>query len=238
MKDILMEIHALKIPVTNEAECCVNINNLGVVHIYDENTETYLSAGRMAENTTYVFKIQMKYNLQTSSDELRCYLLGQWQPHAICVLTDGTVGDDYTTTSGKTVKRYSKEFFQEVYNCETVGFTVIPDSPFTIQKLGERLAVFNGGEFDNIQSDSLAMARAEWELFKCARLTDNVSITVKYMPYMDVNIKVQYQGYNDDEPQTFICKSITHDFQNGTSSLTLMKWYPLYLPSDYPDLIE
>lgn len=142
------DLIGLRIPTTNQAGCYININGFGNVMVYDENSEQPLDANRMTPNGVYVFKIKKKRNTKTKEDELKCYLLGQWQPHGICVLTDGTVGDDYETTGGKVVKRYSKEYFQEIYNCETVGFTVIPDSPFTIQKIGERLGVYTGGEFD------------------------------------------------------------------------------------------
>ena len=226
---------ALHIPSTNPENAQVNINGFGTISIYDENTEEPIAKEILEADQTYAFKVKKKH--VDGVDVTRLYLLGQWQPHAISVLTDGTVGDDYTTTSGKTVKRYSKEYFQEIYNCKTVELVIIPDSPFTVQKLGEILQPYNGGEFANITSDSLALARSGYELWKSSRLTDSISITTLLCPFLDINIKVSYKPYSLDlhDEYQYIIKSVSHDFKGGTTSWQLMKFYPLYQESNITD---
>lgn len=107
-------------------------------------------------------------------------------------------------------------------------FEIIPDSPFTVQKLGEILDVKYGGEYDNITSDSLALSRAKWENWKNCRLTDSITLTTNLVPFYDVNIKLLYQNSNANTPGQYIIKSVSHDFDSGTSTLSLMKFYPLY----------
>lgn len=218
---------AIKIPRKNPINSKLNINGYGAIPIYDDNLEKPLEAGKMDANTVYVFKIRKRYiNRQTTTI---AYLLGHWQAHGMNILTDGTVGADYHTTSGTTVKKWSKEYFQDVYNCETVEFSVIPDSPFTIQKIGEVLGVYTGGEFENIDSDALAVTRAEWETWKTARLTDSINITTLICPWLDVNIKVSYRRSDEEEPNQYIIKSINHNIDSGTSTISLMRFYPLYI---------
>ena len=144
------------------------------------------------------------------------------------VLTDGSTGDEFTTTNGVNVARYSLDYFKEVYACEDVSFTVIEDSPYTIQKLGEILDVKTGGEYENITSTALALHRAEWENWKNTRLTDNINLTTKICPFLDVNIKVSYQRHDEDEIKQYIVKSISHDFSGGTSNINMIRFYPLY----------
>ena len=217
---------AIKILTTNGNAPQLNINGFGAIGIYDDNTEKPLDANKLEPNEVYVFKIRKKY--VNGSDIIRAYLLGHYQAHGMNVLTDGSTGDEFTTTNGVNVARYSLDYFKEVYACEDVSFTVIEDSPYTIQKLGEILDVKTGGEYENITSTALALHRAEWENWKNTRLTDNINLTTKICPFLDVNIKVSYQRHDEDEIKQYIVKSISHDFSGGTSNINMIRFYPLY----------
>lgn len=221
---------AVKILTTNGNAPQLNVNGFGSVGIYDDNTEKPLEAKRLEQDEVYVFKIRKKY--VDGSDVIRAYLLGHYQAHGMNVLTDGTIGDTFTTTNGVTVKRYSLDYFKEVYACEDVEFTIIENSPYTIQKLGEILDVKTGGEYENITSTSLALHRAEWENWKNTRLTDSINLTTKICPFLDVNIKVSYQRHDEDEVKQYIIKSVSHDFSGGTSNINMIRFYPLYIPEE------
>ena len=88
--------------------------------------------------------------------------------------------------------------------------------------------VKTGGEYEHITSDSLALSRAKWENWKNCRLTDSITLTTNLVPFYDVNIKLMYQNSNSNTPEQYIIKSVSHDFSSGTSTLSLMKFYPLY----------
>ena len=105
---------------------------------------------------------------------------------------------------------------------------IIPNSPFTVQKLGEIPDIKTGGDYDHITSDSLALSRAKWENWKNSRLTDSITLTTNLVPFYDVNMKVLYQTSCSSAPKQYIIKSVSHDFSSGTSTLSLMKFYPLY----------
>ncbi len=217
---------AVKIPSANAASPKLNVSGLGAIDILDENTDTPILSNALEKDAVFVFKIKSKrVNGQTV---FHAYLLGHWQAHGMNVLTDGTVGGDYAFPDGKICKKYSKEYFQIKYNCESVEFETIPDSPFTVQKLGEILDVKAGNEYEHITSDSLALSRAEWENRKNSRLTDSITLTTILVPFYDVNIKLLYQNSNSNAPEQYIIKSVSHDFSAGTSTLSLMKFYPLY----------
>ena len=221
---------AIRIATTNSNSPKLKVNEFVDIDIYDDNTEKPLEANKLEANEVYVFKIRKKHI--DGSDVIRAYLLGHYQAHGINVLTNGTVGEDFTTTSGKVVSLYSLEYFKEVYGCEDVEFTIIEDSPFTVQKLGEILDVKTGGEYENITSTSLALHRAEWENWKNTRLTDNINLTTKICPFLDVNIKVSYKRHDEDDEKQYIIKSISHDFSGGTSNINMIRFYPLYVPEE------
>lgn len=219
---------AVKVPSSNDAGCQLNINELGEINMIDENTEEPIAPNVFEAGSTYVFKLKTK---RVNNDTVTyAYYLGQWQAHGINVLTNGFISDmDYTTQDGNVVKVFSKEYFQSVYHCDSVDFTVIPDSPFTVQELGEILDVKQGGEYENITSDSLALARAEYENWKNCRLPDSITITTKLCPFADVNIKVSYRRSDQRETHQYIVKSVAHDLSGGTTTWQLMKFYDLYL---------
>ena len=222
------DLIAVKIPAVNFTGSKLNINGLGEITIIDENTESPILQNVLESNQTYVFKIKTKRI--DKNTVTYAYFLGQWQAHGINILTDGTVNDtDYVTQDSKVVKVFSKEYFQAVYNCDSISFTVIPDNPFTVQELGEILDVKQGGEFENITSDSLALARAEYENWKNCRLPDSISITTKLCPFADVNIKVRYRRSDTKETHQYIVKSVSHDFSGATTTWQLMRFYNLYL---------
>lgn len=221
------DVIAIKIPSANQEASTLNINGIGTISIFDENTEKPIGADLMESGQTYVFKIKKKR--KNGTETVISYLLGQWQPHAVDVLTNGTTpSEDYRAQDGTIVKKYSREYFQKIYNCRTIHFTTIQDSPFCIEDLGLLLDVKTGGEYENITSDSLASARAEYENWKNCRLTDTISITTKLCPFADVNRKVSYRRKDTGEIDPYIIKNISHDPANGTTSWTLMRFYPLY----------
>lgn len=221
------DIIGLKIPVVNQENAQININGLGAIGIYNEANEEPIKADMLKPNSIYAFKIKKKHI--DKQDVIKAYLLGQWQVHAINVLTDGKKsGQIVTDSDGKEYELYSKEYFQKFYNCECVDFTIIPNSPFTVEKLGEILDVKIGSEYENISSDDLAADRAKWENWKNCRLTDNITITTALLPFLDVNKKVSYKRSDSDATHQYIISSISHDFAGFTTTITMYRFYPLY----------
>ena len=221
------DLIAIRVPANNRVGCTLNVNNFGEISIYDEGTDSEILENAMKSEQVYAFKIKKKRI--AGQDVFNAYLLGQWQAHGLNVLTNGTISnEDYVTQDGETVKKYSKEYFQAVYNCKSVELTKVADSPFCIQELGEILDVKNGGEYENITSDSLALARAEYENWKNCRLTDSISISTKLCPFADVNIKVSYRRKDLNQINQYIVKSVSHDLSSATTTWQLMRFYPLY----------
>lgn len=221
------EVISLKIPQDNQASCQININGLGNVVVCDEDSDLPINEGLLKAGNVYSFRV--KNRRENKQDILKMYLLGQWQVHAINVLTDGTKSaDTITGTDGKEYIKYSKSYFKYLYNCNSVEFNIVPNSPFTVQKLGVILDVKTGNEYDNITSDSLALVRAEYENWKNCRLTDNITITTSLLPFMDVNKKITYKPSDSDDVRQYIVNSVSHDFSGNTTTIQMYRFYPLY----------
>lgn len=217
---------AFKVPVTNLDNPSMNIQSLGAIPIYDGENLNRLKAGVLKENRTYTFKIKRSYSNGVYST--RAIYMGQYQPHGMTVLLSQDRHDEmYTTNTGVTVEKYSPEYFYELYDVSPHALTRVinPDSPFAIEKIGEILEVENN---ENCITDDMALAQSNYNNFVSSRLTDSISITTLLIPFIDVNIKVEYKPFNSDETNQYIIDSVSHNFENGTTSIEMHRFYPLY----------
>lgn len=222
---------AIKIPSSNAAGQKIKVNDLASYSIIDADTESPIEAARMESDKTYVLQYK---KVRINGEYIhKFYLLGSFQVHAIDVLT-GIVDMEHPYIGLDDSVSYSygdlTAYFKRTHECDEVHLTIIPESPFTIQKIGEILDVKYDGEFANIYSDSLASARAIYENWKNSRLTDSITITTKIIPFLRTNIKVEYKRKNQNEIHQYIIKSISSDYENFQTTITMMRFYPLYIP--------
>ncbi len=200
--------------VANPENTQIQINELDTLPLYYEFTTDYVDASILEADKTYV--LQIKFTIESG---FVAYYLGQYQPHALCVLTSNV--DD---------EKYTKSYFAQKYNCDERNITlrVEKDSPFTVQKLGEILDVKTGEHFDNVLSDSVAVENAIYYNRQSSSVHDTVTITTKMMPFLDTNIKVEYKKQQEESVNNYIVKSIDNDTESDVSQITMYRFYPLY----------
>ena len=109
-----------------------------------------------------------------------------------------------------------------------------PQSPFYINgSIGEIRIPLYGNDYENIQSDELALERAKYEIYLRCRLNDAISITTVPIYYLDVNWKINYQPLGQEIINQYIIQSISIDLSaEGEQTINMSRFYPLY-----PDLI-
>lgn len=117
--------------------------------------------------------------------------------------------------------------YQQPYG---ISKDINPDSPFYINsEVGEIRIVLYGGEYDNIQSNSLAQERSDYELWLRTRMNDSITLTCVPIFWADVNIVVNYTPKNSTVPIPYIIKSISTDYNvTGTQTIQMIRYYPLY----------
>lgn len=161
----------------------------------------------LKENITYCIKYYKG----------KLYYLGQFQVHGMCIET-------IKEPSGE-----DKNKLSEKYNCQNIYYSVEPSSPYCVEKIGERIQVLSGDDYDNIYSDELAVERAKWENWKKTRRQETISIDMIDIPWLDVNQKIEYTSHIDGKTGQYIVKSVTSGTSEGTMSVELMRFYPLYI---------
>lgn len=105
-----------------------------------------------------------------------------------------------------------------------------PNSPFYVgSSLGEIYLPLYGGDYDNIQSDELALERAKYEIYLRCRLNDALNVTTIPIYWADVNWKVNYRPLGGDTINQYTVQSISIDLEpDGKQTWNLARFYPLY----------
>lgn len=105
-----------------------------------------------------------------------------------------------------------------------------PNSPFYIGgTLGEIYMPLYGGDYDNIQSDELALERAKYEIYLRCRLNDSINVTTVPIYWADVGWKVNYRPLDGNTINQYLVQSINIDLQpDGNQTWNLSRFYPLY----------
>lgn len=114
-----------------------------------------------------------------------------------------------------------------MYQIEGYAENNDPNSPFSIDNIGYRLHVCNGGEFEDIPTSTLATERAEYELWLRSRLNDNITLETVIIPFLEVNNKIQYKKLSDSSIDSYIIKKISYSFTSGTMTIDMTKFYEL-----------
>ena len=214
-----------------------NNTSLNSIPLYYEFTEKFVPANELQIGNTYVFKISYIITSAHPEGEYVAYYFGTYQPHALCYLTDGTdhSGDMVTlfknTENEVTVERYSEEFFAYKYNCDVKYVTkrIEQGSPFSVEKLGIIFDSKQGEEFDAIESNSVAVENSIYFNKKSSTTNDTITITTLMLPWLDVHIKVSYRKQQESDEHEYIIKSISHDLSALTTTITMYRFYPLYV---------
>lgn len=118
--------------------------------------------------------------------------------------------------------------YQGQYQVEALYKNEDEGTAFCVQKIGERLQVLSGGEFDNITTDSLAMENASYQTWQKSRLNETITLECIDIPFLEVNTKVEYKPMNSDSVEYYIIKRIQESFMQGTMTIEMMKFYRLY----------
>ena len=167
------------------------------------------------------------YVVQWNATTERFYFIGQQQSHAMVKLVDTIPTDEEIVVE------------KEKENCDNLKFICVNDpaniddlynSRMTIEKIGRRNEILSGGDYEGYTTDANAMEVAEYELWKRARLTDGLSVTILLVPWLGVNEKIEYAAkyLGSKTPVEWIIKSFTINLGEGTMSLSLSRYYPYY----------
>lgn len=127
----------------------------------------------------------------------------------------------------KYLSSQKKWVFAGMYQIEGYAENNDPESPFAIDKIGYRLQIKKGEEYSDIPTSTLAQERAEYENWLVSRLTDSITLESVIIPFLEVNQKIQYKKLSNGSVDSYIIKSLSSSFIEGTMTITMNKFYEL-----------
>lgn len=102
-------------------------------------------------------------------------------------------------------------------------------SDFSIEKIGTRLKIISGGDVDLLYTNTLANMRARYELYNYTNRQDSLSISTIFIPWLDVNMKVEFTSNITKQKAEYIITNISCDYSTGQMNINLSRWYPNYI---------
>jgi len=200
-------IYAVKLPSVNLVNSTLKINALGTYPIMDASGVVIPNGTINGYSAFKFYNNQMIY-------------LGDYQVKALAVHVSNI--PDST----------KQQYYKDKFNTANIAYVINPDSPFTVEKIGERIDVKSGSDFENIYAQDLALQRAKYENWKTTRLQDTLSLEFQLVPWLDVNKLITYKSKVTGSVDAYIIKSISITLLDGKMKLECIKYYSLY-----PDIV-
>jgi hypothetical protein len=130
--------------------------------------------------------------------------IGQYQCHAECYLTNNT-------------------------NDISENAVINTDSEFTIEKIGHKLKVLSGGDYDKIYTNSLCLQRCKYELYNMTNKQENLTINTIAIPWLDVNQLIEYTLNSNNKKGSYIINNISCNYADFTMNISANRYYPNYI---------
>jgi len=116
-----------------------------------------------------------------------------------------------------------------MYQIEAYSEDRLESSPFSIDKIGLRLQVLTGGEYDNIQDIEQCQQTADYKNWLAGRFNDTLTLQTIVIPFLEGNQKVTYRSKMNGELYSYVIKSISYNLvDDGTCQITMSRYYDLY----------
>lgn len=201
----------------------VNTKDAPKIAVYNKpkDSETETLVGTFDITDSLEEKVKTNFFIKDASFVLRyrragMYAMGQWQIVATNILRCTEPTKEQIDTD------------METYACDNVTYTIIPNSPFGVEKIGYRFRSYASGEYDDIQAIDDCITRAEYETWKSAKVGSTMSLNMVYIPWLQGNEKVEFRLSESGELKQWIVKSITSSHPHSTMTLTLEEFQEKY----------
>lgn len=96
------------------------------------------------------------------------------------------------------------------------------DCPFSVPNLGYEIV--HRVNYDNLYSDELCYNQAEYLTYQTTAMLDTITVKCVYIPWLDVNEKIQYTSCETGLTDQYIIKNISVSTSDCTMTLTLYKF--------------
>ena len=150
------------------------------------------------------------------------------------LLSDGSTSANIPAESGEVYYcvQFQGTYWNYLGHLQAYGYAEDdnPQSPFYINgTVGEIRLPLYGGEYENCYSDDLAQQRAQYELWLHTNMNNSIQLTCVPVPWIDVNILVQYTTQRNNQTNQYIIKSVNFGLSpSDNMTINMIQFYPEY----------
>lgn len=108
------------------------------------------------------------------------------------------------------------------YQCKGRYEETSKDYPFSTTNLGYE--IINSVDYSGLSDDAACYNQAEYLTYKSTIMMDTIDLTTLVIPWLDVNMKVEYTPQYNKQKNQYIIKNFSWSFGSGTMSITLYKF--------------
>ena len=148
------------------------------------------------------------------------------------LMSDGVTVADVPAESGEVYYcvQFQGTYWNYLGHLQSYGYAEDDNaqSPFYVNgTVGQIRLPLYGGEYENCYTDDLAQQRAEYELWLHTNMNNSLQITCVIVPWIDVNILVEYTSQRNNQTNQYIIKSINFGLAaNDTMTINMIQFYP------------
>lgn len=152
---------------------------------------------------------------------------------------------NYLTANTDCIFRYLEEtnefLFIGEYQCHSECYltnnindtsenaVIDPDNEFAIEKIGTKLKVLSGGDFDKIPTSSLCLQRCRYELYNATNKQENLNLNVIAIPWLNVNQIIEFTSHLTNKAEKYIINNISCNYANFTMSISANRFFAEYI---------
>lgn len=197
----------------------IKVDALAPANLYNSDGSA-IAGGALKSGRAYV--IRYSPVLVGGVTTHRFLLQGEWQVHVIVKEVNVMPDASYIAED------------KAANNCEDIQYIVNPDSPYACDRGnmdyddGVIKQVLSGGDYSLIYTTELAYQRAAYETWLKTRLQTEAEIECLLVPWMDVNVKIEYTSPVTGIARQYIVKEVSMNPAEFTMTLKLSRFYNAY----------
>lgn len=120
---------------------------------------------------------------------------------------------------------YSNLYVTNNVNDTNKDAIIDSNNEFAIEKIGDKLKVLSGGDYDKIPTNFLCRRRCEWEMYQAINRQINLNLNCLAVPWLDVNMLIEFTSNSNNKTDRYIINNISANYADYTMTISANKYY-------------
>lgn len=101
------------------------------------------------------------------------------------------------------------------------------NNEYAVEKIGNKLKVLSGNDYERIYSDDLCKQRCKYELRRSTSNQIALNLNTIAIPWLDVNQVIEFTSNSNNKKEKYIINNISVNYVEYTMNILCSKYFPL-----------